>query len=189
MRTCPSTSRNRQVVADHRKRVARIEPKARLRASSTRDAKFGTIASLAIPDFARSIRATRWDTVDTATPNAQKLAIPVVLLGAVPPGVPPTVPWDTWDSGRGIREPERFPALGSRIEFPQRLLIRFPYSTTLSLTFATPRSTIPSDSAAECETSTMRPGTNGPRSLTRTVTDCPVAMLVTRTRVPNGSVR
>ena len=38
---------------------------------------------------------SRWDTVDTATPNAQKLAIPVVLLGAVPPGVPPTVPWDT----------------------------------------------------------------------------------------------
>ena len=34
----------------------------------------------------------------------------------------------------------------------------------------------------------MRPGTYGPRSLTRTVTDRPVATLVTRKRVPKGSV-
>ena len=48
---------------------------------------------------------------------------------------------------------------------------------------------IPSASAAERETSTMRPGMNGPRSLTRTVTDRPVVTSVTRRRVPNGSVR
>src|SRR5262249_20227678 len=44
----------------------------------------------------------------------------------------------------------------------------FAYSTTSTFTFATPAPTIPSDSAAECETSTIRPRTNGPRSLTRT---------------------
>src|SRR5258707_12494477 len=63
------------------------------------------------------------------------------------------------------------------------------YWTTSSLTFAIPRPTIPSVSAAEYETSTSRPGTNGPRSLTRTVTDRPVATFVTRNRVPNGNVR
>ena len=52
-----------------------------------------------------------------------------------------------------------------------------------------PRSIMPSTSAAECETSTTRPGMNGPRSLTLTVTDA-VATLVTRRRVPNnGAVR
>ena len=34
----------------------------------------------------------------------------------------------------------------------------------------------------------MRPGTYGPRSLTRTVTDWPVEILVTRSFVPNGKV-
>ena len=63
------------------------------------------------------------------------------------------------------------------------------YCTTSSFTFATPFPVIPSNSAAEDETSTTRPGTKGPRSLTRTVTDCPVATLVTRSLVPNGSVR
>ena len=40
---------------------------------------------------------------------------------------------------------------------------------------------MPSDSAAACETSITRPSMNGPRSLTRTVTDLPVATSVTRT--------
>ena len=48
--------------------------------------------------------------------------------------------------------------------------------------------TIPSDLAAACETSITRPLTNGPRSLTRTVTDRPLSTSVTRTFVPNGSV-
>ena len=56
------------------------------------------------------------------------------------------------------------------------------------MTFAIPLPTIPNASAAECETSTIRPGTYGPRSLTRTVTDRPVATFVTRKRVPNGNV-
>src|SRR5258708_35593264 len=63
------------------------------------------------------------------------------------------------------------------------------YWTTSSLTVATPLPTIRSDSAAQYETSTSRPATNGPRSLTRTVTDRPVATFVTRNRVPNGNVR
>ena len=62
------------------------------------------------------------------------------------------------------------------------------YSTTSSLTFAIPDPTIPSVWAAEYETSTTRPGTNGPRSLTRTVTDRPLATFVTRNFVPNGNV-
>ena len=70
-----------------------------------------------------------------------------------------------------------------------RLGVSASYWTTSSLTFAIPRPTIPSVSAAEYETSTSRPGTNGPRSLTRTVTDRPVATFVTRNRVPNGNVR
>ena len=65
---------------------------------------------------------------------------------------------------------------------------RASYWTTSSLTFATPPSTIPSVSAAAWETSTTRPRTYGPRSLTRTVTDCPLATFVTRSRVPNGNV-
>src|SRR6516162_1304266 len=63
------------------------------------------------------------------------------------------------------------------------------YLTTSSLTFAIPLSTIPSSLAAEPETSTTRPGMYGPRSLTRTVMDRPVATFVTRNRVPNGNVR
>jgi len=55
------------------------------------------------------------------------------------------------------------------------------------LTFAIPLSVIPSSLAAEPETSTTRPGMYGPRSLTRTVTDRPVATFVTRNRVPNGT--
>lgn len=35
----------------------------------------------------------------------------------------------------------------------------------------------------------MRPPANGPRSLMRTSTDRPLSRLVTRTQVPNGSVR
>ena len=62
------------------------------------------------------------------------------------------------------------------------------YWTTSSLTFARPAPTIPSASAAAYETSTVRPATYGPRSLTRTVTDLPVATLVTRNLVPNGKV-
>ena len=65
---------------------------------------------------------------------------------------------------------------------------RASYWTTSSLTFATPPSTIPSVSAAAWETSTTRPRTYGPRSLTRTVTDRPLATFVTRSRVPNGNV-
>jgi hypothetical protein len=47
------------------------------------------------------------------------------------------------------------------------------YSTTSTLTFATPLPVMPSVSAADAETSTTRPRTNGPRSLTRTVTERP----------------
>ena len=61
--------------------------------------------------------------------------------------------------------------------------------TTSSFTFATPFPVIPSDLGGGGPTSTTRPGHKGPRSLTRTVTDCPVATLVTRSLVPNGSVR
>src|SRR5437763_14304435 len=67
--------------------------------------------------------------------------------------------------------------------------LRRRYWRTSILTFATPGPTIPRVSAAEYETSTTRPGTNGPRSLTRTVTDRPVATFVSRNRVPNGNVR
>src|SRR5262245_19406197 len=63
------------------------------------------------------------------------------------------------------------------------------YSTTSTLTFATPLPVMPSVSAADADTSTTRPRTNGPRSLTRTVTERPVSTSVTRNRVPNGSVR
>jgi len=63
------------------------------------------------------------------------------------------------------------------------------YWTTSTRTLAIPLSTIPSSLAAEPETSTTRPGMYGPRSLTRTVTDRPVATFVTRNRVPNGKVR
>ena len=64
-----------------------------------------------------------------------------------------------------------------------------PFPTTSSLTFAIPLSTIPSSLAAEPERSTTLPGMYGPRSLTRTVTDRPVATFVTLNRVPNGKVR
>src|SRR6478672_11278538 len=60
------------------------------------------------------------------------------------------------------------------------------YCTTSSFTFAVPERTMPSTCAAEYDTSTTRPGTYGPRSLTRTVTDLPVVVLVTRSLVPNG---
>src|SRR5262245_12027713 len=63
------------------------------------------------------------------------------------------------------------------------------YSTTSTLTLATPLPVMPNVSAADAETSTTRPRTNGPRSLTRTVTERPVSTSVTRSRVPNGNVR
>ena len=71
-----------------------------------------------------------------------------------------------------------------RVKLPARA-----YRTTSSFTFVTPRSTMPIVSAAEYDKSTDRPAIYGPRSLMRTVTDCPVSMFVTRSRVPNGSVR
>ena len=47
----------------------------------------------------------------------------------------------------------------------------------------------PSARAAAGVTSMTRPRMNGPRSLMRTTTDFPLCLLVTRTSVPNGSVR
>src|SRR5438067_13597129 len=67
--------------------------------------------------------------------------------------------------------------------------LRRRYWRTSILTFATPGPTIPRVSAAEYETSTTRPGTNGPRSLTRTVTDRPVPTFVRLSRGPKGKVR
>src|SRR5437763_13649323 len=84
------------------------------------------------------------------------------------------------------------PAIGASIAAltsRHRNRLRRGYWRTSILTFATPGPTIPSVAAAEYETSTARPGTNGPRSLTRTVTDRPVATFVRRNRVPNGKVR
>src|SRR6202030_122974 len=46
-----------------------------------------------------------------------------------------------------------------------------------------------SSAAAAGVTSMMRPLVNGPRSLMRTMTVRPLRWLVTRTMVPNGSVR
>src|SRR5687768_16091132 len=54
---------------------------------------------------------------------------------------------------------------------------------------ATPASTIPNWRAAFFDTSIMRPGANGPRSLMVTFTERPLARLVTFTCVPNGNVR
>jgi hypothetical protein len=48
-------------------------------------------------------------------------------------------------------------------------------------------STIPNASAAANVTSRTRPGTNGPRSLIRTITGRPFLTFVTRKRVPKGS--
>src|SRR5262245_62911896 len=47
----------------------------------------------------------------------------------------------------------------------------------------------PSCLAAASETSSIRPLTNGPRSLMRTTTLRPLFWLVTLTRVPNGRLR
>ncbi len=58
-----------------------------------------------------------------------------------------------------------------------------------SLTRAKPLSVMRRCSAARCERSITRPGLNGPRSLMRTTTLSPLSTLVTRTRVPKGSVR
>src|SRR5207248_11341354 len=62
------------------------------------------------------------------------------------------------------------------------------FCTTSSFTLTIPRSTIPKLSAADPDKSTTRPGTSGPRSLMRTTTERPLLTLVTRSRVPNGSV-
>src|SRR6185437_2020327 len=53
----------------------------------------------------------------------------------------------------------------------------------------TPAATIPMRRAAASDRSAIRPGTNGPRSFTTTTTLRWFSRLVTRTRVPNGSVR
>src|SRR5213593_3501381 len=46
---------------------------------------------------------------------------------------------------------------------------------------------MPSERAAALDTSIIRPHTKGPRSVTRTTTERPLARLVTRTRVPSGN--
>src|ERR1700722_4801920 len=46
---------------------------------------------------------------------------------------------------------------------------------------------MPKDDAAGAERSMMRPGLNGPRSVTRTMTERPDAISVTSNCVPNGS--
>src|SRR5438552_18919085 len=80
----------------------------------------------------------------------------------------------------------RFPRVGSRTAADAGAHLA---STTSSLTLATPLPVMPSVSAAEADTSTTRPGTNGPRSLTRNVTERPVATSETRSRVPKGKGR
>src|SRR5262249_399605 len=62
------------------------------------------------------------------------------------------------------------------------------YSTTSTLTFATPLPVMPSVSAADADTGTTRPRTNGPGSLTRAVTERPVSTSGTRSRGPNAAV-
>ena len=71
---------------------------------------------------------------------------------------------------------------------PPTAVVRAISSLTSSLTIAISRPIIPNEAAAKYEMSTTRPGTNGPRSLTRTITDRPVATSVTRNRTPNGKL-
>src|SRR5690606_1323489 len=54
---------------------------------------------------------------------------------------------------------------------------------------AVPRPSMPRSCAARSDTSRTRSPENGPRSLTRTTTLRPLSRLVTRRRVPRGSVR
>jgi hypothetical protein len=60
---------------------------------------------------------------------------------------------------------------------------------TATLTRAIPRWVSPTLDAAALDRSMMRPGTPGPRSLIFTTTDRPFFRFVTRTWLPNGSVR
>src|SRR5262249_188114 len=60
-------------------------------------------------------------------------------------------------------------------------------SSRTSCTRAVPDSTMPSVRAAALDTSIIRPHTKGPRSVTRTTTERPLARLVTRTRAPSGN--
>src|SRR3954467_14530619 len=80
------------------------------------------------------------------------------------------------------------------LEANYRYLVQLRYSvwrnqSTSARTWTTPRSVIRKVRAAASERSSMRPGTQGPRSLMVTVTDFLVARSVTRTLVPNGRVR
>lgn len=100
-----------------------------------------------------------------------------------------------------LRQDTLFPqlaVLGSRQYRPLIILAKFRCewvfvkfhprpSTTSSVTGATPEK--PNRRAAVGVTSMTRPRTNGPRSLIRTTTERPLRRLVTRTIVPNGSVR
>src|SRR5207247_2175574 len=64
-----------------------------------------------------------------------------------------------------------------------------PSPTDSIRTRAVPRPTMPSAVAAARDTSSTRPCANGPRSLTRTTTERPLARFVTRTWVPMGNER
>src|SRR3984893_10435628 len=61
--------------------------------------------------------------------------------------------------------------------------------TFVTFTRPTPFAVRPIFCAARCERSRLRPRTNGPRSLMRTLTERPFETLVTRTTEPSGSVR
>ena len=70
-----------------------------------------------------------------------------------------------------------------------RMLPNVSGSPRWSRTGATPAPFMPITPAAPSDKSMDRLRMKGPRSLIRTVTDCPFLRLVTRTLVPNGSVR
>jgi hypothetical protein len=60
--------------------------------------------------------------------------------------------------------------------------------TRVTFTRPTPFAVRPIFCAARCERSRLRPRTNGPRSLMRTLTERPFETLVTCTTEPSGSV-
>src|SRR5262249_36113571 len=71
--------------------------------------------------------------------------------------------------------------------FASRCVSEFFYQLACNVTRASPLK--PRALAAAGVRSMTRPRTNGPRSLIRTTTLRPLLLFVTRTRVPNGSVR
>jgi len=67
-------------------------------------------------------------------------------------------------------------------------VLNFGCRTRVTFTRPTPFAVRPIFCAAPCERSRLRPRTNGPRSLMRTLTERPFETLVTCTTEPSGSV-